>query len=770
VVSLLAAVTANAQTFRLTGHLVDSETGESVLYANCIDENTGHGAVANNFGYFSLTVGGKALLKVSCIGYATTSTEIALSGDTTVTISVTPQSVNVNEVVVSATVPVREQVMMGKNTLTLEMIKSIPSFLAEPDLIKTLAYLPGISLGREGYSNIFVRGGDRGQNLALLDGIKIYNISHVGGFLSLFNSDIVKSVDVYKGGFPAQYGGRTAAVIDVATKDGNSQRTTGSVTLGTLTSSAIIESPLGKKVSFYLAGRVSYYDLLVQDQKKNYEEAAKETNPHTEASYSGFSFFDVNSKIRWSIDATSSLTLAGFLGNDYQQLYSQEISNHESLKNTRYKNDYTIRNRGVSLTYAKSFGRLFWRNTVSTSKYDTKDVKFDEDNTGFEKYKKTQSTMVTEIKDATLQSRLEYDLERHKIKGGVELNRYSYNPGLETNHYADSIIHKDSVYGTKSDVSAWENSIYLGDEIRISSRLSVEAGVRGTIYSQTDTTYRRIEPRLSARYMLNDNTSVKANYTLMNQFNHVLVNNNDGMEEEIWLASNNKIRPQQAHQVSAGVFYGNDELKINASAEIYYKLMNNLIEYHPPVTVTHKMMELDESVYHGGKGVAYGLELMVSKDFEKLTMSLTYTLSKNERKFDEINNGKWYPFIFDRRHDLGITAHYRFNKKWTTDANFVYSSGHPTTLPVGKTRNSSFSYGGDLFNGLNNYRLPAYHRLDLGVKRYFETDRGLKSQLSLNIYNVYARQNAVMVFYRNGKLYQKSLFTIIPTISYTITL
>jgi len=248
------------------------------------------------------------------------------------------------------------------------------------------------------------------------------------------------------------------------------------------------------------------------------------------------------------------------------------------------------------------------------------------------------------------------------------------------------------------------------------------------------------------------------------------VNNNSGMEEEIWLASNARIRPQQAHQVSVGIFYGNDERKINASAEIYYKLMNNLIEYRSPVS-DNSVHEIEKSVFIGGKGLAYGLELMVSKDFESLTMSLTYTLSKNDRKFDDINNGEWYPFIFDRRHDLGITAHYRFNRKWTTDANFVFSSGRPCTLPVGEVPVNNLGFDRHyIYSDFNNCRLPAYHRLDLGVKRYFETDKGLKSQLSLNIYNVYARQNAVMAFYREGKVYQKSLFTIIPTLSYSITL
>lgn len=250
--ALLFCVVSQAQEYKVKGRIIDSETGETILFANCIDEISGRGCVSNNFGFYYIKVGLEARILVSCIGYETTLKEYNINRDTIIDIVIKPKVVDINEVVVSATIPEREQVQMGKSTLTPEMIRSIPTFLAEPDLIKSLSYLPGISLGREGYSNIFVRGGDRGQNLILLDGIKIYNTGHVGGFLSLFNCDIVKSVDVYKGGFPAQYGGRTASVVDVYTKEGNSQKTVGKVTLGTLTSSAIIESPIGKNISFFL--------------------------------------------------------------------------------------------------------------------------------------------------------------------------------------------------------------------------------------------------------------------------------------------------------------------------------------------------------------------------------------------------------------------------------------------------------------------------------------------------------------------------------------
>lgn len=769
IVVTLVAICSFAQPYRVTGHVLDSETGESVLYATCVNNTTGRATTTNNFGFFSLTANGETELSVSCIGYANTTVSFIITSDTMLTITIKPIVVDINEVVVSATLPEREQVQMGKNTITPEMIRSIPSFLAEPDLIKTISFLPGISMGREGYSNIFVRGGDRGQNLALLDGIKIYNVGHVGGFLSLFNSDIVKNVDVYKGGFPAQYGGRTSSVIDVATKDGNSNQLAGSFTLGTLTSSLLVESPIGKDITFFLAGRASYYTLFMIPKRREYEQNKKNGAPIENTENSDFSFFDINSKVKWRINATSSLAFALFVGNDYQRSYGQDVFNSSfnttANKNSRYLNKYKTKNQGVSLTYVKSFGSLFWRNTISMSKYTTNQNNLEYNNIGYDYYKTIRSVLTTEIKDVTMQSRLEYDLDRHKIKGGIELNHYNFNPGLELQigNMQDSVMYDDTL-GTKSNISAWENSIYIDDELKLTDKLSIEAGLRGTIYLHTDTTYRRIEPRLSLRYLFNKHLSVKANYTIMNQFNHVMVNNNEGMEEEIWIASTKKIKPQQAQQVSLGVFYGNDDQKANASAELYYKKMQNLIEYMPPTEDDGSLSNIEDIVLKNGEGRAYGLEVMLSKDFEKFSTSISYTLSKNERHFDEMNNGKWYLFTFDRTHDLCVVAHYRFNQKWQADGNFVFSSGRPCSLPSGVMG------GIYIYEGVNEYRMPPYHRLDLGVKRHFETRKGLKSQLSLNIYNVYARQNAARVFYRDGVLYQTAMFSIIPSISYTITL
>ena len=776
-VCIMLCYVAQADDFKIKGRIIDANTGESVLFASCIDEISGRGTASNNFGYFCIEVGEKARIVVACIGYDKLVTEYCVTRDTTVEIFLKPRVVDINEVVVSATIPEREQVQMGKNTLTPEMIKAIPTFLAEPDLIKSLSYLPGISMGRDGFSSVFVRGGDRGQNLILLDGIKIYNAGHVGGFLSLFNCDVVKSVDVYKGGFPAQYGGRTSSVIDVYTKEGNSRATTGKATLGTLTSGAMIETPIGDNVTCFLAARTMYYKLFIIPKRNAYRNAIKEPIPISNAEYSDISFYDINGKIRWKISPTSSLALTFFFSNDYICNYSQDnyLQNGYALsyvfKNERYYDKYKVKNNGGAITHVKSFGRLFWRNTLSMSEYTTNDERFSELNIGYNDYDKYKAIISTNIKDVTLQSRIEYAAGIHKIKSGVELNHYEFNPGFKTElFYVDSTDYKGAKSGYLASVKAWENSIYFNDEMALTDNLSLEAGARATLYSMSDIEYKRIEPRASLRYLFSNNLSLKLNYTTMSQFNHVMVNTNDGIEEEVWIASTKKIKPQRANQLSAGLFYGNDDYKLNVSLESFYKEMSDLIEYRAPFDGKGALANLEDVVYKNGRGKAYGIETFVSQDYSNFSWSISYTLSRNLRQFDELNSGKWCLFVYDRTHDLNIIAHYRLNKKWTIDGSFIFTTGRPCTLPTGKISSGIVGYEHYVYSELNSCRMPAYHRLDLGVKRYFETQKGIKSQLTLNIYNVYARQNATAVYYRDGKIYQSAMFTIIPSISYTLML
>ncbi|MCQ2229424.1 MAG: TonB-dependent receptor [Bacteroidales bacterium] len=761
----VSLVKVSAQTRPVVcGHVYDGKTGEAVPYASCVDIKSGRGAQTNTSGYFSFIVDGDITLQTTCIGYEKCCVNMAIKGDTTVTIVIQPKSTNLQEVVVSTYVPEREQVQMGKNTITTELIKGMPSFVGEPDILKSTTYLPGISSGKEGYSNIYVRGADRGQNLVLLDGIKIYNTSHVGGFLSLFNSDVVKHVDVYKGGFPAQYGGRASSVIDVVTKDGNREQLAGKASVGLISSSVMVEGPVGEKLSFYLAGRTSYYALFSAKKRKRFKETG-------EGEYFNYTFFDINGRLKWHVSPRSSIALSLFYGDDVSiNGDGSKGYNKEDYQRLKYR--MSIRNRGVSLTHTQSFNSLFWRNTISLSQYDNTYNSRDERQNREQHIRETFKTQ-SSIRDISFQSRLELNTSIGHIKTGVELSRYRFRPSMTSSTAVNdmAIVEKDTLMGYLDPMHSWEMSVYANDEITFSDKLSGEIGFRASTYSASEVDYWRAEPRLSARYLFSDNMSLKANYTMMNQYNHVIVTMQDGFEKEMWMASTKTLKPQHADQFSAGLFYGKEKYKVNASLEGFYKKMSDLITYRAPVENDDVMTSIEKSVDTGGKGRSYGVEAMVSKEWKNVSASVSYTLSWNERKFDDINKGNWYPFLYDRRHDLNVLAMWHINSKWSLSGNFVLSSGAPVSLPGSYVKGDGLFDEYYVYDGYNNRRLPLYHRLDIAVTRSKTTRRGNLSEWKFNLFNAYAHQNAQALYFNswNGKVTQIAMFSIVPTVSYTIT-
>ncbi len=321
-------------------------------------------------------------------------------------------------------------------------------------------------------------------------------------------------------------------------------------------------------------------------------------------------------------------------------------------------------------------------------------------------------------------------------------------------------------------MKALESSIYAEDELSLGKYLKLNLGLRGTVYSTKDTAFYRLEPRISARLLLSEQISLKANYTKLNQYNHVLVNNNFGFEKEIWLAATKNLLPQQAQQVSAGIFYGNELIGLDISVEGFYKTMKNLLEYKSPVNEDENFNNIENIAAKEGKGKAYGLEFQIKKEFEKFNVNLSYTISRNFRQFEELNNGKEFPFIYDRLHDLSIVTIWQISERYSFSSNFVLSSGMPFTLPIGFSKTDDFFHNYYIYEDLNNRKLPMYHRLDISIVRKRKTKRGHISSIALNVFNVYARQNPVYIYYNNntGKVYQKSLFSIIPTLTYTFQL
>ncbi len=753
-----------SQNIVINGYIKDAQSGEALLFANCVDTISDIGTTTNAYGFFSLTIpAGKVVIKISYVGYKDIEKELFINNDTSITFELTPITSKLKEVVINGYTPVREQVLMGKTTVPVKTIKAIPSLTGEPDLMRAISFIPGVSTGKEGYSNIYVRGGDRGQNLILLDGMKLYNTNHIGGFLSLFNPNIIKHVDVYKGGFPARYGGRASSIIDIYTKDGNSKEFKGKFNIGLLDAGLTFEAPLNKKINYILATRTSYYDLYNISARREYNQTGT-------GEYFGYNFFDINGKVNWKISNKNRLSLSLFTGHDYQK--TVDAVDYSAQKKNSVDRQI-IHNTGISLIHNYILNsKIFVKNSFSYSNYSNKmETTLDMDNYG--SIVSEKNTSFSKIDDYTLQSRFEISLtDKHFLRTGFEGSVYSFLPGQNTTFYnnVNSETTIDTTFGFISNFLSIEGNVYFEDEISITSKIKLNLGIRGTIYSCKDTTYYRAEPRVSFRWLMTDKFALKTNFTILNQYNHVIVNNVEGFEKEMWLSATKELPPQKAEQFSLGVFYGDDFNKFDISIEGFYKKMNNLLEYKSIDEDQESFDVINSVIAKNGIGKAYGFEFQLMKEFKMLSANINYTLSWSDRQFDELNNGKWYPFIYDRRHNLSLVVLWKINNKYSFSSNFVLSSGTPVTLPAGYSKTDRYVYNYYIYESINNRRLPLYHRLDIALIKKGKTKKGNDKQFSINIFNVYARQNPVYVYYdsNTGKVYQKSFFTIIPTISYSV--
>lgn len=763
-VLLLMQMLSTAQTYSVSGYVKDATSGEPLLFANCYDTISLRGTTTNDYGYYNLQLSaGKAQIKTSYLGYESKTIEIDVAIDQHLDIELQPIRKEIEEVIVNAHTPIHEQVLMGKTTITPKTIKAIPSFLGEPDMMKSISFMPGVSSGREGYSNIYVRGGDRGQNLILLDGMKLYNTNHVGGFTSLINTEIVKSVDVYKGGFPSQYGGRASSVIDIHTKDGNSKEWHGSFTLGLISSGLLVEGPITPKINMMLAARSSYYTLFTLKNRKIYKNIK-----YGNASVTDFYLYDINGKINWNISDKQRLSISVYNGMDNMIDKYKQVSKQKGIEYEEHE-EFKIGNTGVSLLYNNAISqKVFWKNTIAYSRYSNcaKEKAIEYQSIPPEN---TENEVSSNIGDISFGSRLEiFASSRNTIKLGFEADAYNFMPGKQTTKNQENGLILDTLYGYTSDIEAQEISIYGEDEMNLGTKAKLNIGVRGTSFLCEGKTFYRIEPRISLRNMLTERLSAKANFTVMNQYNHVFVNRQDIFEREIWIAALKDLPPERAEQVSAGLFYGNNETTLECSLEGYYKRMHHLIEYRSPLKERGNYDNLSNITANEGEGESYGVELMINKDFRNVTTILSYTLSWNNRQFDNLNNGKWFPFKYDRRHDVSFVSMWRINQKYSINGNFIFSSGLPCTLPVAYSGYDDLFEDYYIYEGINNYRMPCYHRLDVSVVRRTKTLKGNPQTWTFNIFNLYAHQNPDYVYFDDGKLYQRSFFLILPTVSYSL--
>lgn len=778
-----------AQNVTISGYVEDVNSGERLIGVSVFDaNNTKYGTATNNYGYFSLTLPkGKHKITVSYIGYASWQQEFVLLKDTLLTLRISTE-IQIGQVVVTGTQSQVESSQMSRVDVPINTIKTLPAFMGEVDVLKTLQLLPGVQGGTEGTSGIYVRGGGPDQNLILLDGVPVYNANHLFGFFSVFNADAISNVSLYKGGFPARYGGRLSSVIDISLKEGNMEKFSGDVSLGLISSKFTLEGPIKKgKSSFIISGRRTYFDIFAVPIMKLIQKKQGNDMNFT----AGYYFYDFNAKFNYKFSEKDRLFLSLYGGQDkaYSKVnedYEQDIYNTKMrfgwgniISALRWNHVYSPKLFGnVTLTYSR-FNFYTDLSSFSTNHNETQ-IDTTEFGVGYN----------SGINDWALKWDFDYSPNAfNRIRFGVNGIYHTFHPGETSIFFKTTYFDIDTTIGDNA-LNSKEFAGYMEDDVSLGKFVKVNIGGRLSMFKVRDTLYVSPEPRISARFLITDKFSFKLSYAEMKQYLHFLTNNTVGMPTDLWLPATDTVVPQVSYQYASGFSYAINK-KINVVIEGFYKTMENLVELKEGESIFgdlrygKAMGSIWESKVTQGRGWSYGGEFLIKKDIGKLTGWIGYTLSWSNRQFNEISFGNVFPYRYDKRHDLSIVATYHLNKNWNFGGVFVFSSGNPITLaqfeylPLGNQLQSLYSYyetGGSsvqYFGQRNNYRLPAYHRLDLSANWTKKVKWGTRTW-SFGIYNVYNHKNPFYadiehLYGQEGpKLVVYSLFPIIPSISYKL--
>ena len=766
--SLIVLIPASAQQVIISGYVTDKNSGEAIIGANILNTENGKGASSNKFGYFSLQIkkDEPCMMQVSYIGYRTEMISLRLSSDSLVTVRMNPTTEYLDEIQVIAQKRLEERVETGRMNIPISTVKTIPSITGEPDVLKVFQLMPGVQMGAENTNGLFVRGGSSDQNLFLLDDVPLYNVNHLGGFFSVFDPSMLKSVDLYKGGFPARYGGRVSSVMDVRNKDGNMNERGGEVALGLISAKVFLEGPLKKgKSSYALSYRYcnfGIYSLLMNSmQGENYTQ--------------GYHFYDINLKTNFILSPTDRLFLSFYSGDD--NVYYNE-------KNAQIERTNYIYSGKSNIKWGNTAGSLRWLHVFDSGIFNNTTLYFTRYNyrnsAETETYDKVNKIKLTDIyqaqsgvNDFSIKNDAEVPLNNKTLRFGMAATGHVFIPGSIS--YSNSSPDTENV-SSSIRINAFSLNGYAELEFPLLKDLSVNTGFRTGLYVVNNTTYPTIEPRIIINQFISPAYALKASYNRMSQHTHLLSNSNGGLPTDIWIPSTDKIKPLTADQFSIGLAHttSND---YEISLDLYTKKISNLIDYQEGMLAYKSIQNLDKSVETGGVGNIQGIEFLLQKKTGSLNGWISYALSSNKRRFENINNGKAYPYVYDQPHNFTITGNYKISNNITLSAVWVYHTGNCITLP--SARYKIIDYSGnrrvyysevEIYTEKNGYRLPDYHRLDLSANFSRKMRKGERNW-SLNVYNAYNRQNAYYLFYKKAedgsmKLYQRSFFPILFNASY----
>lgn len=767
IICLLLIKAQGQNKITISGFVYDEQTHEPLIGANVFEKNSHSAVQTNAFGFYSLSFSAKTSISISVsfIGYQSSASILENKTSVVKNFNLTP-GLAIDEVKVAGRkstdfVQKRE---VGVMKLSPKQVRNMPNLFGEVDLIKALQLMPGIQSGGEGKSNLYVRGGSPDQNLMMLDDVPLYYVAHFGGFLSVFNNDAISDITMIKGGFPARYGTRLSSVLDIRMKNGNLQKFGGQGTIGLLSSKISLEGPLIKgKSSFIVSARKNVIPIL----------------KFTDAGIS-YNFYDVNAKLNYSFSENDKVFLSFYKGDD--KVGTDHKTNTNKIKQTDEKST-----RWGNMLAAFRWNHLFSSKLFSNTTLSFTDYKYrNQYNYAYQTdslHKDLKSKITTGIRDYSLKTDFTYYLNpNYEMRFGFSSIFHSFIPNNE--HYQQSItgeIPIDSTY--VSNIQATEAGIYAENDFSL-KWFSANLGARLSAYFLNDQAYYSFEPRVLLNLPLLENLSLKYSFSKMNQYVHLLSYSGIGMPSDYWMPTTKNVLPETSTQNSLGIYYAFGDGKYEVSLETYYKSMKHLIAFRPGESLAGTLSDWEQTIESNGKGKAYGLELFLQKLTGKTTGWIGATLSKAERTFKEINQGKSFPYSYDRLFDASLVISHEIRKNIVLSATWNYGTGYPVTVPSERYvyENSDVF----IYSEINGYRMRDFHRLDIGAN-FTKKKRWGERTWTISIFNVYNRKNPYFLYMEREvimkttttgginitgvpgdlHLYQKSLFPFFPSFAYS---
>lgn len=762
---------AAQQKYTLSGHIKDAETGEDLTGVNIYVKNQNQkGTTSNYYGFYSLKLSKNPYTIIyDYLGYESQEIAIDLIANIKKDIRLKPAQESLEEVVIIKKNKKRkvQSTAMGTHKISVKAVENLPVLLGEKDILKVIQLLPGVKPAGEGQAGFYVRGGNIDENLILLDEAPVYNASHLMGFFSVFNSDALRDAQLYKGHIPARFGSRLSSVMEIRMKEGNDQKFHGQGGIGLISSRLTLEGPIQKdKASFMISGRRTYADII-----------AKAVSNDEDVDNMKLYFYDLNLKTNYSFNANNRIFLSTYFGRD---VFGFEDGNDEAT--------FSWGNATTTLRFNHIFNsRLFSNTSLIYSDYNYLiNLEDNSDNASFFK-------LGAGITDISFKNNFNFYVnDKNKMNFGFDISHHRLRPSI----FESSEIDNSQLEDFKlEDRIALESALYVSNEQKITQKINLYYGLRFTnflqlgpgtytkydndgneisqhTYTSTEVikSFNGLAPRVSMSYLLNKSSSLKASFAKTYQFLHLMSNGSSSNPTDVWMPSGLNIPAQTSYQESIGYFKNLKDGLWEFSAEVYYKNMNNIVDYKTGTMITLNPSVEKDLLY--GEGKAYGLELLMRKKQGKFTGWISYTLSRSLKKFDAINNGKWYSAKQDRIHDISMVANYKISPRTQVSGVWVYYTGNAVTFPAGFYQIDGQEY--PYFTERNGGRMPDYHRLDFSFTLFNKPTKRFRSNWNISVYNAYSQANPYIIYFRkeyeNGseklKIKQITIFKWIPSVSY----